>query len=865
MVTPSLLSCSSCRKFFALLLIAGTSAIFQDSSDGASHPTTAPSHVASKNDWAVAEKKELAGKAAGKVCKGGVVSSLDQYVDCETLVGFLSIVNSNEIDLSKLDKLKHFFNFEDQKHGIEVKYNTKMTHLKLSAKADVGKLVIVDNAKLADIEVSSSTTDVTISGNAKLTKIELNGDADGTVNISKNKVLKTATVKKTIKGGLVVSANPALTKVSSADITGATKEGDSLVIDGNDMLSDAPGLLNIKNLLIGAIKITNNKMLNNLDFLKNIRSIGTDKSGYSLTVRANAAMNNIMGITKVTGSLGSISIDRNPSLAVLSGFQDISEVKGDISVTSNKVLHDLLGFGKVQAVKGKLTIKHNDALTTIKCLRNTKQIGSEDISMNKNLKSISKAILAHKDSALDMSSTYSTSASEKRHTRYNGIGKSNICGGTTSDDWSSWALYGTSGLTQTVDTTKCGLTQKYPNYVSSMMGRSAHWQLTGVNSLNAIGQKSFSVKVWHPVLRGKFMMFFAKKYAWKLNWLADSGMNSAAKAGGWKLVKGAKNIVYNDVETTRCGFKSTPHYVTAIHGDRFQFETTGSHAIYKPSKDGFRVYLVVSDNLVSHHKDIVALADKENWRVAFVGSTDKVSSGKTSNDWKVYQQDGHALDFKKDTTTTAIYIDVDTSVGAYQTRPAYITSLSGAGHHWKVTGAGAIYQASATGFRIYLDNAVSIADAKKNNWRVNYVAYAGATNCLVSKWSAWSYCSRTCGGGFKIRARKIVKRAYFGGSCSYKLYAQEACSTKVCPVNCVVGPWTPKSKCSSTCGAAGVQERTRDIVKKAADGGAACPILSEALKCQPGPCAVHCKVAAWKDWTACPVSCGGKVSRLQVQ
>ena len=70
-----------------MLLIAGASAIILPTN----YPTTEPT-FASKKDWVKAEKTALEGKASGKVCKGGVVNSLDQYVDCETLIGFLSIV-----------------------------------------------------------------------------------------------------------------------------------------------------------------------------------------------------------------------------------------------------------------------------------------------------------------------------------------------------------------------------------------------------------------------------------------------------------------------------------------------------------------------------------------------------------------------------------------------------------------------------------------------------------------------------------------------------------------------------------------------------------------------------------------------------
>src|SRR2546421_3705131 len=49
-----------------------------------------------------------------------------------------------------------------------------------------------------------------------------------------------------------------------------------------------------------------------------------------------------------------------------------------------------------------------------------------------------------------------------------------------------------------------------------------------------------------------------------------------------------------------------------------------------------------------------------------------------------------------------IYVDIDTSVANFKATPLYFTSLEGKTRHWKARGNNSIYQATRSGFRIYL-------------------------------------------------------------------------------------------------------------------------------------------------------------------
>ena len=86
----------------------------------------------------------------------------------------------------------------------------------------------------------------------------------------------------------------------------------------------------------------------------------------------------------------------------------------------------------------------------------------------------------------------------------------------------------------------------------------------------------------------------------------------------------------------------------------------------------------------------------------------RIETGK-SNNWKYYSNNG-------------IYIDVDTSMYGFK-NPQYFTSLYGNSGNWRATGESAIYNATPTGFRVYIyapiDNLLDYA--KQNNWELHWM------------------------------------------------------------------------------------------------------------------------------------------------
>jgi len=139
-------------------------------------------------------------------------------------------------------------------------------------------------------------------------------------------------------------------------------------------------------------------------------------------------------------------------------------------------------------------------------------------------------------------------------------------------------------------------------------------------------------------------------------------------------------------------------------------------------------------------------------------------------------------------------------------------------------------------------------------------------DCVVSQWTNWDICDKTCGGGQQHRQREIqVFSANGGKSCPPELIQTQGCNMSPCGrMDCEVGEWTHWSTCSATCGA-GQQTRTRDILHDRSAGGIGClVVLSQTKPCAQGgahgnpPCdSTDCVWGQWSEWSGCSCSCAG--------
>ncbi|XP_022112108.1 spondin-1-like [Acanthaster planci] len=104
-------------------------------------------------------------------------------------------------------------------------------------------------------------------------------------------------------------------------------------------------------------------------------------------------------------------------------------------------------------------------------------------------------------------------------------------------------------------------------------------------------------------------------------------------------------------------------------------------------------------------------------------------------------------------------------------------------------------------------------------------------DCMMSSWSEWTECSRSCGKGTMKRQRMVKQKARHGGRACGKQKEKKNCNAGPCPRDCMMTDWGDWTPCSVTCGGDGTQTRMRKIKKKARGNGQACGPRREERVC----------------------------------
>ncbi|XP_076144187.1 spondin-1a isoform X1 [Alosa pseudoharengus] len=161
--------------------------------------------------------------------------------------------------------------------------------------------------------------------------------------------------------------------------------------------------------------------------------------------------------------------------------------------------------------------------------------------------------------------------------------------------------------------------------------------------------------------------------------------------------------------------------------------------------------------------------------------------------------------------------------------------------------------------------------------------------CLLSPWSDWSDCSVTCGKGSRTRQRAL-KSPLELGECAEELEQVEKCMLPECPMDCILTEWSEWSECNKSCGKGHII-RTRMVKMEPQFGGNACPETVQRNKCKIRKCSrggansderrrrkearerrrskqgreeggeeqAGCKMKPWSAWTDCTKLCGGGI------
>eukprot|EP00927_Polykrikos_kofoidii_P048726 TRINITY_DN42941_c0_g1_i1.p1 TRINITY_DN42941_c0_g1~~TRINITY_DN42941_c0_g1_i1.p1 ORF type:complete len:1553 (+),score=204.95 TRINITY_DN42941_c0_g1_i1:74-4660(+) len=141
------------------------------------------------------------------------------------------------------------------------------------------------------------------------------------------------------------------------------------------------------------------------------------------------------------------------------------------------------------------------------------------------------------------------------------------------------------------------------------------------------------------------------------------------------------------------------------------------------------------------------------------------------------------------------------------------------------------------------------------------------TNCVISQWSQWSTCMKSCGGGQQYRSRSVTAPATNGGDCnSSELTQINKCNIFPCEAegNAIVSEWSDWTACSTSCGEGNIM-RERALVSPATSGGAGFyGPMAEIARCEEVPCVNEkqdCVWKGWSTWSTCSKSCGAGIQR----
>lgn len=74
------------------------------------------------------------------------------------------------------------------------------------------------------------------------------------------------------------------------------------------------------------------------------------------------------------------------------------------------------------------------------------------------------------------------------------------------------------------------------------------------------------------------------------------------------------NDLYVDVDTSGCGFTSTPLYITNLHGDGANYTVVGGSSAYARTATGFRLYLHSTQGISL----TPAIANSFGWHVVWL-------------------------------------------------------------------------------------------------------------------------------------------------------------------------------------------------------------------------------------------------------
>uniref|UniRef100_A0A8B9KSD4 Spondin-1 n=1 Tax=Astyanax mexicanus TaxID=7994 RepID=A0A8B9KSD4_ASTMX len=144
------------------------------------------------------------------------------------------------------------------------------------------------------------------------------------------------------------------------------------------------------------------------------------------------------------------------------------------------------------------------------------------------------------------------------------------------------------------------------------------------------------------------------------------------------------------------------------------------------------------------------------------------------------------------------------------------------------------------------------------------------SSCIVTEWTDWEPCSVSCGLGMRRRVRMMKMDTSDGSPCRVPLEEVEKCMMPECTVDCMLSDWSDWSECNKSCGK-GHMIRSRMVKLEAQFGGVPCPETVQRKKCKIRKCSKPekgnkdragrsvCKLQPWSSWTECSELCNSGI------
>ncbi|XP_072010680.1 SCO-spondin-like isoform X3 [Engystomops pustulosus] len=142
-------------------------------------------------------------------------------------------------------------------------------------------------------------------------------------------------------------------------------------------------------------------------------------------------------------------------------------------------------------------------------------------------------------------------------------------------------------------------------------------------------------------------------------------------------------------------------------------------------------------------------------------------------------------------------------------------------------------------------------------------------DCILSPWTSWSDCSRSCGLGGMFRRRDVIRERLPGGHCAGAQFDSKSCFVKACPVNGAWSHWGEWSPCDAICQGGTKSRRRQCEDPPPKNGGLPCTgesVQTKSCNLQPcgesedcGPEMIYVRSGDCKSYQMepCPLICRG--------